>query len=246
MQARCYRGYKPLPRQMMMFQNFIGMTWEARSVQARCYRGYKPLPRQMMMFLNFIWITVVAYLLGTIPFGVLVGYAVTRRDIRAGGSGHSGATNTYRQAGVWAAALVALLDVTKGYAAGWLALRFGVNAWVVIPAGAAVVAGHCWPLFAGFRGGMGLGTVGGVLLAVYPLGVALGLTLAAAGSLVLRHTARGNILAGGLLGPVLWLFNQTLVIGLLGAALGLVVAVRSSSDWGRVYRELWLDRDKRA
>jgi hypothetical protein len=91
---------------------------------------------------------------------------------------------------------------------------------------------------------MGLGTVGGVLLAVYPLGFALGLALAAAGTLIMRHTARGNILAGVLLGPVLWLFSQSLVMGALGAGMGLVVAARSLSDWNRVYRELWLDRKK--
>lgn len=199
----------------------------------------------MTLLINFTWITAVAYLLGSIPFGVWVGYGVTRRDIRAGGSGHSGATNTFRQAGVWAAILVALLDIGKGYVAGWLALRFGVNEWVVVAAGGAVIAGHCWPVWAGFRGGMGLGTVGGVLLAVYPLGFALGLALAAAGTLMVRHAARGNILAGILLGPVLWWFSQSLVFGALGAAMGLVVAVRSLSDWGRVYRELWLDREKR-
>lgn len=200
----------------------------------------------MTTLINFIWITAAAYLLGSIPFGVWVGYGVTRRDIRTGGSGHSGATNTFRQAGVWAAVLVALLDITKGYVAGWLALRFGINEWVMVAAGAAVIAGHCWPLWADFRGGMGLGTVGGVLLAVYPLGFALGLALAAAGTLILRHAARGNILAGLLLGPVLGWFSQSLVFGALGAAMGLVVAVRSLSDWGRVYRELWLDREKRS
>lgn len=200
----------------------------------------------MTMMINGLWITTLAYLLGSIPFGVLVGYGVTRRDIRAGGSGHSGATNTFRQAGVAAAVLVALLDLSKGFAAGWLAQRFGQSEWVIVLAGAAVVAGHCWPIWANFRGGMGLGTVGGVLLAVYPLGFALGLALVVAGTLIIRHAARGNILAGILLGPVLWLFSQSLVIGALGAGMGLVVVVRSLSDWGRVYRELWLDREKRA
>lgn len=199
----------------------------------------------MTTLVNFIWLTGVAYLLGSIPFGVLVGYLTMRRDIRASGSGHSGATNTFRQAGLGAAMLVAALDVAKGFAAGWLAQRFGSSEWVIVPVGAAVIAGHCWPVFAGFRGGMGLGTVGGVLLAVYPLGVALGLALAAAGSLLIRHTARGNITAGILLGPTLWLFSHSLVIGLLGVALGGVVALRSLSDWNRVYRELWLDRETR-
>jgi glycerol-3-phosphate acyltransferase PlsY len=198
----------------------------------------------MNNFLNLLWLAVVGYILGSIPFGVLVGYVLLRRDVRAGGSGHSGATNMVRQAGWKAGVLVALLDIAKGYAAGWLAVHYGMSPWAIALACAATVAGHCWPVLAGWRGGMGLGTLGGYILAIYPLGFVLGLGLAAAGSLILRHSARGNITAGLLFGPVLWLFSQSSTIGFIGAAGGLVIAVRSLSDWNRVYKEVWLDRGK--
>ena len=185
-----------------------------------------------------------AYLLGSLPFGVWVGYLFVRRDIRAGGSGHSGATNTLRQAGWIAGVLVLALDIGKGCVAAWLSSRWGSGPLVVALVGAAVVAGHCWPLFAGFRGGMGLGTGGGAMLAVYPLGFVLGLGLATLGTLVRRHSARGNFAAALLLSPVVWLFSRSIDVTMLAIAIGAIIALRALSDWRRVYRELWLDREK--
>src|SRR5206468_706349 len=138
----------------------------------------------------------------------------------------------------------AVLDVAKAFSGVWLARQYGATPWVPALAATAAVAGHCWPLFGGFRGGMGLSGVGGALLALYPLGFLIGLGLALAGSLILRHSARGNILAGLLLGPVLWVVSRSAPIGLAAMGCGLVVALRSLSDWGRVYRELWLDRER--
>jgi len=193
---------------------------------------------------NGLGLVALAYLIGSIPFGLLIGYVFIRRDVRAGGSGHSGATNTLRQAGWGAGGLVLLLDLLKGFLGEWLAVRLGVSPLVPVFAAAAVVAGHCWPIFAGFRGGMGLATAGGALLAVYPLGFALGIGLAALGSLLLRHSARGNVLTGFLVGPLIGVFSRSVHLALVGLAVGLVVAARSLADWRRVYGELWLDRKK--
>ncbi|MGH2521826.1 MAG: glycerol-3-phosphate acyltransferase [Anaerolineales bacterium] len=197
-----------------------------------------------MALVNGLALAALAYLIGSIPFGVWVGYAFTRRDVRAGGSGHSGATNTMRQAGWGAGVLVLALDLLKGFVAEWLAMRFGLHPLTPILAAAAVVAGHCWPVFANFRGGMGLATAGGAVLAVYPLGFVLGIGLAALGSLLLRHSARGNVMAGLLIGPLVWLFSGSTSFAWLALAAGTVVALRSLSNWHRAYRELWLDRDR--
>jgi glycerol-3-phosphate acyltransferase PlsY len=193
--------------------------------------------------LNALGLTVLAYLLASIPFGVIVGRIATGGDIRAHGSGHAGATNVMRQAGWRVAVVAALLDVSKAFVGVWLARRFGSTSWVPVLAATAAVAGHCWPLFGGFRGGMGLSGVAGALLALYPFGLIIGLGLARAGTLILRHSARGNIAAGLLLGPLLWWVSGSSFIGLAATGAGLVVAIRSLSDWGRVYKELWLDRD---
>ena len=198
----------------------------------------------MNQLLNAAGLTLLAYLLASIPFGVIVGRMATGGDIRAHGSGHAGATNVMRQAGWRVAIVAAVLDVAKAFVGVWLARQFGAAPWVPALAATAAVAGHCWPVFGGFRGGMGLSGVAGAMLALYPLGVVIGLGLVIIGSLVLRHSARGNIAAGLLLGPAVWLVSQSAPVGLAATGAGLVVAVRSLSDWGRVYGELWLDRKK--
>jgi glycerol-3-phosphate acyltransferase PlsY len=194
--------------------------------------------------LNALGLTLVAYLLASVPFGVIVGRIATGGDIRAHGSGHAGATNVMRQAGWRVAVVAAVLDVSKAFVGVWLARRFGSTPWVPELAATAAVAGHCWPVFGGFRGGMGLSGVAGALLALYPFGLVVGLGLALAGTLILRHSARGNIAAGLLLGPVLWWISGSATVGLAATGAGLVVAIRSLSDWGRVYKELWLDREQ--
>ena len=193
---------------------------------------------------NALFLTLVAYLLGSLPFGVWLGWLLIGHDIRQGGSGHTGGTNVVRQAGWGAGVVVAVLDVAKGFAAAWLARRYGHSQWAVVAAAGAVVAGHCWPILAGFRGGMGLSAAGGAMLAIYPLGFVIGLGLATAGTLALRHSARGNAAAGLLFGPAVGLVSGSATAGAAGLAVGILVALRAAADWRRAYRELWLDRER--
>jgi glycerol-3-phosphate acyltransferase PlsY len=166
----------------------------------------------------------------------------TGLDVRRHGSGHAGATNVMRVAG-WAPGVAVLLwDTAKGYLVIKLAGQFP-DWWLVPAVGAAAVIGHCWPILAGFRGGMGVATSGGALLAIWPLGFVLGVGLDAAFTLVLRHAARANIATGLTLWLLLLLFGAPTPALLLAAAVGLIVVLRSSKDWNRQYRELWLDRE---
>jgi glycerol-3-phosphate acyltransferase PlsY len=184
-------------------------------------------------------VTAGAYLLGSLPFGVLLGYVVLGRDIRAGGSGHSGGTNTIRQAGWGVGLLVIVLDVAKGALAVWLALTYGDGLWAPALAAGAVVAGHCWPIFAGFRGGMGLATAGGVMAVAYPLGFVAALGALIALAFVLRHSARAAF-STGLFGPVvIWGLSASAQATAIAAALGVVIAVRALSDWRRKQRVVW-------
>lgn len=193
---------------------------------------------------TILGLTLAAYLIGSVPVGVLVGYALTRRDIRAAGSGHSGATNVIRQAGWAAGALVAVLDIAKGALAVGLAFRFGEAPITPALAAGAVAAGHCWPVFAGFRGGMGLATAGGALLMTFPLGFVAGLGLLIAVAFGLRHSARTAFATALLLAPLTWLLGGPPVAIAVAAALGLVVAVRALSDWKRRQRAVWaVDRE---
>ena len=109
----------------------------------------------------------VAYLLGSIPFGLLLVKAQGGPDIRSIGSGNIGAANVARNAGPIAGALTLLLDAGKGYLAVWLAARgTGGNAHWIMAAAVAAVMGHVFPMWLRFRGGKGVATSLGVFLPI--------------------------------------------------------------------------------
>jgi glycerol-3-phosphate acyltransferase PlsY len=191
-------------------------------------------------------ILLLAYLSGSLPFSIWITRLISGKDVREAGSGHATTTNTIRQAGFLAGTFVLVLDIAKGYLPVYIALRLGVPAWGVGLAAAAAVIGHCWPLFAGFRGGMGLATTGGCYLASAPLAFAILLGVLIFLTLTLRHGARASVVMGILSAPILWLFGLPAAALWIGACTGLVLALRFTIDWRREYRELWLDRDPAA
>ena len=112
-----------------------------------------------------------AFLLGSIPTGYLVARA-KGIDIRQHGSGNIGATNVFRTLGKPLGILVFFLDALKGFAAVWLALRYGgPSAWPPILAAVAAIAGHNYTPWLGFKGGKGIATSAGVLIALMPWAV---------------------------------------------------------------------------
>jgi acyl phosphate:glycerol-3-phosphate acyltransferase len=112
---------------------------------------------------------VLGYLLGSIPFGLVVGYLWIGRDIRLSGSGKTGTTNVLRTAGRLPAVVVMACDIGKG-AVPALVGRYVFDSDAVAAAGAgAALTGHVWPVFAGFRGGRGVATSFGGILGLAPL-----------------------------------------------------------------------------
>ncbi len=112
---------------------------------------------------------VVGYLLGSFPSAYVAGRVTIGVDIRAVGTGNVGALNTLHQIGPKAAIFVFLADVLKGSLAVLVAMGLSGSIWACFFAALAVVAGHNWPAFLGFRGGKGAATVLGVSLAFLPL-----------------------------------------------------------------------------
>lgn len=111
-----------------------------------------------------------AYLLGSIPFGLLLGKLFGAADVRKAGSGNIGATNVARVAGPLAGILTLLLDAAKGAFAVVLAARLSEqSSTLMMIAGLCALAGHCFPIWLGFRGGKGVATAAGVFLALCPL-----------------------------------------------------------------------------
>jgi acyl phosphate:glycerol-3-phosphate acyltransferase len=149
------------------------------------------------IFLSTAWlIPVVAYLLGSIPFGLLIVKAQGGPDIREIGSGNIGAANVTREAGKFAGTLTLLLDAGKGYLAVWLAAHYssGNIRWMMIAAVCAVV-GHMFPLWLGFKGGKGVATGLGVFLPICWQAVAAGIVLWLLVVIFWRYSSLGSISA---------------------------------------------------
>ncbi len=111
-----------------------------------------------------------AYILGSIPFGLILAKLFGGTDVRKGGSGNIGATNVARVIGPVAGILTLILDVAKGSAAVLLAARLSQDSatWMMIAALAAL-AGHCFPIWLKFKGGKGVATAAGMFLVLCPL-----------------------------------------------------------------------------
>ena len=150
-----------------------------------------------------IWI-VGAYLLGSISFGILVSKAFGLPDPRTVGSGNPGATNVLRSGKKMAAALTLLGDALKGWLAVWLALQSDMVMWVVASVGVAVFMGHLYPIFYKFKGGKGVATALGVMLAISPwLGLAALLTWVVVFA-ISRYSSLGAIVAAALAPVYAW------------------------------------------
>ena len=119
-----------------------------------------------------VWI-VAAYLIGSISFGILFSHLFGLPDPRTVGSGNIGATNIARSGKKLPAVLTLLGDALKGWLPVWLALQSNMLMWVVAGVGLAVFFGHLYPIYHKFKGGKGVATALGVMLAVSPwLGLA--------------------------------------------------------------------------
>lgn len=186
----------------------------------------------------------IGYLSGSLTPSIWITRLVKGVDVRDAGSGHATTTNTIRQAGFGWGALVLIFDIGKGFLPTWLALQFAPTIWIApLTAGAAVI-GHCWPVFAQFRGGMGLACAGGSLLAANWLSAIIGLGILILLVLTIKHSARASVLTGILLAPVYWLLGFREIEFWCAIAVGIVIAFRFLIDWNRQYRELWLDREQ--
>ena len=197
--------------------------------------------------ISYFLFPILGYLCGSLPFSIWITRYVKKVDVRDAGSGHATTTNTIRQAGVGWGALVFVLDVAKGFIPTYLALTVGrdtISPYIIVLTATFAVVGHCWPVFAQFRGGMGLATSGGTFLAINPLTFLVCFGLLLIFVLVIRHSARASVFTGVLAAPVVWLLNIRDISFWVALGAGAVIAIRFLIDWNRKYRELWLDREK--
>jgi len=112
---------------------------------------------------------IAAYLLGSVPFAVVLSRLFGLQDPRTYGSGNPGATNVLRSGNKAAAALTLMGDAAKGWLAVWIALRLDATPFLVAGVAIAVFLGHLFPIFLKFKGGKGVATAFGVMIAIEPL-----------------------------------------------------------------------------
>ena len=184
---------------------------------------------------QFLSVALGAYVLGSIPFGLLLARAAGKGDIRRMGSGNIGATNVLRTGSKGLAAATLVFDLAKGGAAVWLARSYAGGPDAAFFAGFAVVVGHIFPLWLGFRGGKGVATSLGVLFGVaWPVGLAaVALWLAAA--FAFRISSLAALIAAAGAPVAAWVFSGSQAATLSGL-LALLIWIRHAGNIGRLLR----------
>lgn len=149
-----------------------------------------------------ILLLVLAYLLGSIPTSIWLGKWIRGIDLRKHGSGNAGATNAFRVLGKPIGVVVLVFDILKGFLAVNISflqdsVTSGSEGWMIlrIVLGLMAVAGHIFPVFAGFRGGKGVATMAGVGLAIHPYAALAAVGVYLIIFLIFRLSALGSLLA---------------------------------------------------
>lgn len=182
-------------------------------------------------FLGLLWLFLLGYLLGSVPFGLLLTRLAGLGDIRAIGSGNIGATNVLRTGRKGLAAATLMLDGLKGAAAVWIGWRWGLNA--ALAAGLGAFLGHCFPVWLKFRGGKGVATFLGVLLGLHwPTMVAAALVWIGAAALT-RYSSLAALLASAAAPLILLLFGRT-EMAMLMTVLAIVLWIRHRANLKRL------------
>jgi acyl phosphate:glycerol-3-phosphate acyltransferase len=194
----------------------------------------------VITFTMAVTIFIAAYLLGSVSFAVLVSQLYGLQDPRSYGSGNPGATNVLRSGHKTAAVLTLLGDAFKGWFAVWLAINLGASATLVSIAAVGVFLGHLFPIFLAFKGGKGVATALGVLLALAPvMGLASLLTW-----LIVAFFFRMSSLAAVaasffapfyyvILAGVLWPFEPSILVALI--FIGVLLLTRHRANIARIF-----------
>lgn len=185
--------------------------------------------------MKVVFVLTASYLLGSIPWGYLVGVWWKGLDIRRYGSGNIGTTNAFRILGPGPGTVVLLGDILKGTLAVLLAKSIG-SELLAVAAGLAAIAGHSWSIFLGFRGGRGVATGAGVILGLVPLAIPVLFLLWAGTILVTRYVSVGSITAAVAAPVVMGWVGHSWLMALLGLLAGAAVIIRHQPNLERLRR----------
>jgi glycerol-3-phosphate acyltransferase PlsY len=179
-------------------------------------------------------VIVSAYLIGSVPFALLLARRWRVADLRLVGSGNLGAANVMRASGVTAGVLVALLDMTKGAASVWLAERLTSSTVVPAAAGVAAIVGHIYPVWLRFRGGKGVATACGVFSLLTPLAVPPALAIFIAVAWLTKYISLGSVLASLALPPLAYVTGSSAAVVAAASVAAALIIFRHRSNMTRL------------
>ncbi|EQC2227569.1 glycerol-3-phosphate 1-O-acyltransferase PlsY [Listeria monocytogenes] len=187
------------------------------------------------MTINLILLSLLAYVIGSIPSGLWIGKIFYKKDIRDFGSGNLGATNSFRVLGIKAGSIVTVMDILKGTVATLLPYFFQLNVdhhfWLLT--GAFAIIGHSFPLFAGFRGGKAVATSAGVILAYAPLLFVAALVVFLVTLKLSKYVSLSSMI-GALAALIISLFMGDWILIILVACIALFVIWRHRANITRI------------
>jgi glycerol-3-phosphate acyltransferase PlsY len=180
-----------------------------------------------------VLLIVAAYLIGSVPFALLLARRLGTRDLRRIGSGNIGAANVLRTSGVRAGVTVMLLDIAKGAGSVMLVQRFDGGA-VMAAAGLAAIVGHVFPVWLRFRGGKGVATACGVFSVLTPVAVGPALAVFLGSVWMTRYISVGSILASVALPPIAYATGSPMPVLAVAMIASMLILVRHRTNLARV------------
>jgi len=183
--------------------------------------------------LNFEWFSILAiisgYLLGSIPSTLIVGKVHKNIDMRNEGDGHISATAIYRNCGFIPFLIVLVMDIGKGAAAVMIAAAVTQNQWIILGAGIAAMAGHCWSVFMRFKGGFGATVLYGVLAALALWQLIVCLIVSAIIFLIVRRSTLSTVLVVIFIAPAIYFSKGDIILAIYPFTLLLVQFIKRFS-----------------
>jgi glycerol-3-phosphate acyltransferase PlsY len=174
-----------------------------------------------------------AYLIGSVPFALILARRLGTRDLRRIGSGNLGAANVLRTAGVRAGVTVLLLDMAKGAASVMLVQRFD-GGGATAAAGLAAILGHIFPVWLRFRGGKGVATAAGVFSVLTPFAVAPVVAVFVASVWITRYISVGSIVASVALPPIAYATGSPAPVLTVALLTSTLIVIRHRTNLTRV------------
>jgi len=186
--------------------------------------------------MDYLIITILGYLIGSIPNGLIIGKKLYDVDLRQFGSKNIGATNAFRTLGLWPAVWVFLTDAAKGVIAVYLAVYVLDTPIALLTGGIAAIAGHNWSVFLNFTGGRGVATGLGVIAVLVPKITILIFLIWAVIVYATRYVSLASIVAAVLVPVFMWLMGERIEFLYFGLMAALFVVVRHKPNIGRLLK----------